>query len=67
MLGVATATTGQTYGVKGQSNSTDGQGVLGYATATSGTTYGVKGQSDSPDGTGVYGYATALPRPIKSS
>jgi len=54
VLGLATASTGETYGVYGQSDSTDGRGVLGDATATSGTTYGVWGQSRSADGYGGY-------------
>jgi hypothetical protein len=53
------ATSGITYGVKGESASTDGRGVLGYASAASGTTYGVKGVSNSTAGTGVIGYASA--------
>jgi hypothetical protein len=54
VLGLATASTGDTYGVYGQSASTDGRGVLGDATATSGDTYGVWGQSASADGYGGY-------------
>ncbi|GIV11586.1 MAG: hypothetical protein KatS3mg020_1077 [Fimbriimonadales bacterium] len=59
VYGWATATSGATYGVWGQSASTSGRGVYGWATATSGATYGVYGRSASPDGTGVYGYASA--------
>jgi len=59
VLGLATASTGDTYGVYGKSDSTDGRGVLGDATATSGTTYGVWGQSASTDGVGVHGLAYA--------
>jgi len=57
--GWATATTGLTGGVYGQSDSNKGLGVEGYATAATGTTSGVYGTSDSTSGTGVTGYATA--------
>jgi len=60
VFGLATAAGGGTYGVFGQSNSTDGRGVYGLATAaTGGGAYGVFGQSNSTDGRGVYGLATA--------
>ncbi|BCW96836.1 MAG: hypothetical protein KatS3mg018_2318 [Fimbriimonadales bacterium] len=59
VYGEATATSGATYGVWGQSASDSGMGVFGEATATSGATYGVYGISDSTSGTGVYGWATA--------
>ncbi|MBM4464763.1 MAG: hypothetical protein FJ014_04225 [Chloroflexi bacterium] len=59
VLGYALATNGETYGLYGKSDSSDGVGVFGLATAASGTTYGVKGQSDSTAGRGVLGYATA--------
>ncbi|MEE8163117.1 MAG: hypothetical protein V3T92_03755, partial [Anaerolineae bacterium] len=51
-----TATSGTTYGVYGQSDSTAGRGVYGYASATSGTTIGVYGKSASTDGFGVVGF-----------
>jgi hypothetical protein len=54
-----TATTGVSYGVYGQSNGTDGRGVVGLAAATTGGAYGVYGQSDSTGGRGVAGLATA--------
>ncbi|MEM2125734.1 MAG: hypothetical protein QXQ53_04985, partial [Candidatus Methanosuratincola sp.] len=57
--GEATATSGQTFGVYGQSNSTSGAGVVGYAAATSGQTFGMFGQSNSTSGAGVAGFATA--------
>ncbi|HWP30187.1 MAG TPA: hypothetical protein VNK96_00445 [Fimbriimonadales bacterium] len=57
--GLHTATTGDAYGVYGQSDSTSGRGVLGWASATSGTNYGVFGRSEGTSGTGVYGLATA--------
>jgi hypothetical protein len=53
------ATSGITYGVKGESASTAGRGVYGLASATSGTTYGVQGESWSTAGTGVLGVSTA--------
>ena len=55
----ATANSGDTYGVFGQSDSTNGIGVNGWASATSGGNAGVFGQSDSHKGLGVQGYATA--------
>jgi hypothetical protein len=57
--GYASAPSGTTYGVYGESASQDGRGVFGDATATSGGAFGVYGRSASPSGAGVYGYATA--------
>jgi hypothetical protein len=66
--GYASATSGTTHGVYGQSKSVSGIGVYGtapnrglegHATATSGTTYGIYGESKSSGGRGVYGHATA--------
>lgn len=54
-----TAASGFTYGVYGQSASSDGIGVFGRTTATSGGTIGVYGRSDSIVGSGVYGAASA--------
>jgi hypothetical protein len=59
VVGTASASSGETYGVSGSSASTSGTGVYGYASAASGTTLGVYGRSVSPTGRGVYGYATA--------
>jgi hypothetical protein len=59
VLGLATAATGITQGVRGESASTGGSGVFGRATATTGSTTGVSGQTDSTSGTGVFGLATA--------
>jgi hypothetical protein len=53
--GLATATSGDTSGVFGQSSSNSGRGVSGTANSGFGTTYGVYGTSLSPDGRGVYG------------
>ncbi len=59
VVGRASATSGEVYGVYGRSDSTGGMGVFGRAWATSGANYGVYGRSDSTSGTGVYGKATA--------
>jgi len=59
VYGLATAATGNTSGVYGQSNSTSGRGVYGAAMASTGTTYGVIGNSGSTSGHGVYGWASA--------
>lgn len=48
-----TATSGFTFGVFSQSDSTEGTGVMGYGAV------GVHGQSDSTAGSGVVGHATA--------
>jgi hypothetical protein len=54
VLGFASATSGTTYGVAGEAQSTSGIGVGGFSFATTGTTYGVYGSNASP-GSGVYG------------
>jgi hypothetical protein len=69
VYGNVSATTGATYGVRGESNSNSGygvygrapyRGVYGWANASSGTSsYGVNGRSNSTIGRGVYGYASA--------
>ncbi|HYE62810.1 MAG TPA: hypothetical protein VD997_12510 [Phycisphaerales bacterium] len=56
---VATATSGGSFGVWGQSSSTSGVGAVGYNNATSGQAYGVQGESASTTGRGVYGLASA--------
>jgi hypothetical protein len=53
--GVSTTTSGNTYGVYGRSDSTDGYGVYGFATSYAGQTFGVVGASDSSEGAGVLG------------
>jgi hypothetical protein len=58
-----TAASGFTYGVYGQSASSDGMGLYGRVTAASGSTIGVYGRSDSVGGSGVYGAATAVSGP----
>ena len=55
--GLADASSGTAYGVRGRSNSTAGAGVVGQVVALSGTNYGVWGLSASPSGTGVRGEA----------
>jgi hypothetical protein len=58
-----TASSGFTYGLYGQSASSDGIGLFGRVTAASGSTIGVYGRSDSVGGAGVYGAATAASGP----
>jgi len=58
LLAHASAQTGQSSGVWGSTDSTDGgAGVVGRAEADSGQGYGVFGASFSPGGAGVYGMA----------
>jgi len=59
VYGVASSSTGATYGVHGQSASSSGRGVYGVAASATGFTYGVYGRSSSPSGYGVYGYNSA--------
>jgi hypothetical protein len=59
MVGSATASTGQTTGVSGVTNSVSGTGLLGWAFATTGFNYGVQGLSQSPSGVAVYASAAA--------
>ncbi|MCX7925589.1 MAG: hypothetical protein N2554_07250, partial [Fimbriimonadales bacterium] len=54
VYGLATATSGGTYGVWGQSASTVGTGVFGWTTATTGAAWGVWGRTDSTAST-AYG------------
>jgi hypothetical protein len=56
---VATATSGGSFGMWGQSSSTAGVGAVGYNNATSGQAYGVQGESASTTGRGVFGLASA--------
>ena len=58
VFGLASAASGSTYGVFGQSDSIDGIGAQGFASSMTGTTIGVWGTTMSPNGRGVYGYAT---------
>jgi len=48
VLGFASTTSGTTYGVAGEAQSTSGIGVGGFSFATTGTTYGVYGSNASP-------------------
>jgi len=58
--GYASATSGATIGVNGESLSyTGGIGVKGLASGGGGTNFGVYGESYSTSGTGVQGYAAA--------
>lgn len=61
ITGHATATSGFTRGVIGQSDSPNGRGVQGYASGETGQNYGVAGFTDSSDGgaAGVYGGASS--------
>ncbi|MCL6534299.1 MAG: hypothetical protein K6U12_13615, partial [Armatimonadetes bacterium] len=55
LAGLAAATTGQNFGVIGQTNSSsDGIGVVGIAVSTTGRNYGIVGQSNSPSGYAGY-------------
>lgn len=57
--GVATSTTGFTWGVLGKTESNGGRGVFGWAPNASGTSAGVFGETNSPFGSGVYGWHNA--------
>ncbi|MCL6534301.1 MAG: tail fiber domain-containing protein [Armatimonadetes bacterium] len=59
VLGKATATSGNYWGVFGESQSSTGIGVRGQAIAESGTNTGVWGVSRSSNGRGVYGEAVS--------
>ncbi|MCC7097768.1 MAG: hypothetical protein IT472_11370 [Thermomonas sp.] len=61
LIATATASSGQTDGVVGVSNSNTigSRGVFGHATASSGDARGVQGQSNSTSGRGVFGLASA--------
>ncbi len=50
---------GETYGVVGESSSTEGTGVYGIATSPSGLAVGVIGEASSTEGTGIFGGASA--------
>jgi hypothetical protein len=57
VFGHATDTTGTNYGVRGESESTTGRGVIGLADASTGANYGGWFETDSNEGVGVYGFA----------
>jgi hypothetical protein len=59
ILGHAVAITGNSAGVRGESDSTDGTGVSALASAASGETVGMSGVASSPGGIGVVGTHTA--------
>src|SRR6185503_10380870 len=64
VLGYASNTGGNTYGVHGLTNGNNGIGVLGQATSTSGTaSYGVFGVTSSPFGQAVVGHSAATTGP----
>jgi hypothetical protein len=56
LRGISTATSGNMFGVRGDSSSSSGIGVSGYNAAGAGTPVGVKGVSNGR-GIGVYGVA----------
>jgi hypothetical protein len=58
--GLADATSGTAYGVRGRSNSTAGAGVVGQVVAVSGLNYGVRGLTSSGAGAGVRGEGPSL-------
>jgi len=58
IYGYSSATSGENYGVYGQSDSTSGYGVYGWASNTSGSNYGVYGLANGTGGRGVYGWAS---------
>jgi len=60
VFGAATAGSGTTYGVRGQTVSPSGTGVFGYATSPTGPTYGLLGSNLSTSGTGLSGSASSL-------
>jgi hypothetical protein len=60
ILGSSSAGTGSTYGVYGESFSTEGAGVYGYAPAASGSNYGGYFRSNSTSGRGVYGVVNSV-------
>jgi hypothetical protein len=59
VYGIATATTGDSFGVRAESNSTTGAAVYAEAKATSGTVNGVYANTASTQGSGVFGQNTS--------
>ena len=59
VLGHATASSGDVWGVQGRSDSSSGRGVYGLATAGSGQAVGVWGATSSSEGRALYGEAVA--------
>ncbi|HKE01391.1 MAG TPA: hypothetical protein VKE69_10310 [Planctomycetota bacterium] len=57
--GEATATTGATFGVRGESSATSGAGVLGSTDASGANAAGVRGETSGGQGAGVVGRALA--------
>jgi hypothetical protein len=57
--GYNNATSGSTFGILGQADSTTGTGVYGKAPAVTGATVGVRGIASSTSGTGLLGWDTA--------
>ena len=65
MLGFATASTGTTYGVLGQSASTSGRGVYGVALANGSSARGVLGDA-APPAVAVYAFGNSVTTGSKS-
>ncbi len=59
LWGLASAGSGNTYGVYGRSDSPTGHGMFGYASSGSGLAIGVQGHSNSTSGTGIWGESNA--------
>ncbi len=59
IMAASTLAAGPSYGMYGESASTEGIGVFGRAASPTGNAYGVHGESASTDGRGVFGTATA--------
>lgn len=57
--GTATANSGVTFGVYGESQSTNGRGVYGQALASTGAAYGLYGLSSSNGGYGLFAEANS--------
>lgn len=53
-----TAGSGEIYGVRGETNSANGAGVIGINTSAGGQAAGVVGETRGEDGAGVFGRAT---------
>jgi hypothetical protein len=54
VLGLASATTGGSAGVRGETASPLGRGLFGFATSGTGVNYGIYGTTSSPDGFAGY-------------
>lgn len=59
LRGMKADTSGEAFGLWGETASSDGDGVVGIASSGSGDPSGVAGQSTAASGTGVFGMATS--------